>query len=69
MSNYSIEDLKPETSLCSLEIEGAVAHLTLRREDVYNALNIELITEIISILDWTKQRSVGARGELKDGNW
>ena len=66
MSNYSIEDLKPETSLCSLEIEGAVAHLTLRREDVYNALNIELITEIISILDWTKQRSVGDRGELKD---
>ena len=66
MSNYSIEDLKPETSLCSLEIEGAVAHLTLRREDVYNALNIELITEIISILDWTKQRSVGDRGALKD---
>jgi len=66
MSNYSIEDLKPETSLCSLEIEGAVAHLTLRREDVYNALNIELITEIISILDWTKQRSVGDRGGLKD---
>ena len=66
MSNYSIEDLMPETSLCSLEIEGATARLTLTREDVYNALNIELISEIISILDWTRDRSVGERGTLED---
>lgn len=66
MSNFAIEDLKPETSLCSLRIEGAVAHLTLTREDVYNALNIQLISEIISILDWTKARSVGERGMLQD---
>ena len=66
MSNYSIGDLKPETSLCSLEIEGPVARLTLEREDVYNALNIELISEIISILDWTRDRSVGERGTLED---
>ena len=66
MSNFAIEDLKPETSLCSLRIEGAVAHLTLTREDVYNALNIQLISEIISILDWTKERSVGERGTLRD---
>ena len=66
MSNFAIEDLKPETSLCSLRIEGAVAHLTLTREDVYNALNIQLISEIISILDWTKERSVGERGILRD---
>ena len=59
MLNFAIEDLKPETSLCSLEIEGSIAHLTLTREDVYNALNIHLISEIISILDWTKDRSVG----------
>ena len=68
MSNCAIEDLKPETSLCSLDIEGAVAHLTLRREDVYNALNIQLISEIISILDWTRERSVGERGTLVDSN-
>ncbi len=68
MSNYSIENLKPETSLCSLQIEGAVAHLTLTREQVFNALNIELISEIISILDWTKERSVGERGTLADEN-
>ena len=66
MSNFSIEDLMPETSLCSLEIEGANARLTLTREDVYNALNIELISEIISILDWTRDRSVGERGTLED---
>ena len=66
MSNYAIEDLKPETNLCSLNIEGSVAHLTLTREDVYNALNIELISEIISVLDWTRDRSVGERGTLED---
>jgi len=66
MLNFTIEDSKPETSLCSLKIEGAVAHLTLTREDVYNALNITLISEIISILDWTKERSVGERGTLLD---
>ena len=56
MLNFAIEDLKPETSLCSLKIEGSVAHLTLTREDVYNALNITLISEIISILDWRSRR-------------
>ncbi len=66
MSDFAIEDLKPETSLCSLRIEGSVAHLTLTREDVYNALNIQLISEIIAILDWTKERSVGERGSLHD---
>tara|TARA_E500000081_G_scaffold14736_1_gene17934 strand:- start:967 stop:1842 length:876 start_codon:yes stop_codon:yes gene_type:complete len=66
MLNFAIEDSKPETSLCSLEIEGSVAHLTLTREDVYNALNIHLISEIIAILDWTKDRSVGERGTLLD---
>ncbi|PDH27447.1 MAG: enoyl-CoA hydratase [Marine Group II euryarchaeote MED-G33] len=66
MLNFTIEDSKPETSLCSLKIEGSVAHLTLTREDVYNALNITLISEIISILDWTKDRSVGERGTLLD---
>ncbi|MEC8927351.1 MAG: enoyl-CoA hydratase-related protein, partial [Candidatus Thermoplasmatota archaeon] len=66
MSNYAIGDLKPETSLCSLDVEGSVANLTLTREDVYNALNIELISEIISVLDWTRERSVGERCTLVD---
>ena len=66
MSNYAIGDLMPENSLCSLDIEGAVAHLTLTREDVYNALNIQLITEVIETLDWARDRSVGERGTLSD---
>ena len=66
MSNFAIEDLKPETSLCKLEVAGAIARVTLTREDVYNALNIELISEIISILDWTRDRSVGERESLDD---
>ena len=33
---------------------------------MYNALNIELISEIISVLDWTRNRSVGERGALED---
>ena len=66
MSNFAIEDLVPETGLCKLEINGAIAYLTLTREDVFNALNIQLISEIISLLDWTKERSVGERGTLND---
>jgi len=66
MSNFAIGNLMPETSLCTLEIEGPVARLTLTREDVYNALNIQLISEIISILEWIKERSVGERGTLND---
>ena len=66
MSNFTIGNLMPETSLCTLEIEGPVARLTLTREDVYNALNIQLISEIISILEWIKERSVGERGTLND---
>ena len=68
MSNFAIEDLVPKTGLCTLKINQAVAHLTLTREDVFNALNIQLIGEIISLLDWTKDRSVGERGTLYDSS-
>ena len=37
----------PETELCRLEIEGPVARITLSRPDVFNALNVQLITELI----------------------
>jgi len=66
MLNFAIEDLLPETGLCTLEIDRAVAYLTFTREDVFNALNIQLISEIISLLEWTKKRSVGERGSLVD---
>ena len=56
----------PDTELCSLEIEGPVARLTLMRPDVFNAMNIQMISEIISLLDWTEKRSVARMGNLSD---
>jgi len=38
------------------------------RVDSYNALNIQLISEIIELLEWTAQRSVGATGSLRDSS-
>ena len=61
-------DPLPDTELCSLEIEGAVARLTLRRPDVFNAMNIQMISEIISLLDWTKKRSVARMSNLVDNS-
>ena len=54
-----MSDVRPATELCSLVIDGSVATLTLDRSDVYNALNVQLISEIIDALDWTSHRSVG----------
>ena len=59
-------DNLPDTELCSLEIEGPVARLTLMRPDVFNAMNIQMISEIISLLDWTEKRSVARMGNLSD---
>ncbi len=56
----------PETELCTLIIEGSVARVTLCRPDVFNALNDQLISELIEVLDWTSRRSVFSLGELKD---
>jgi len=61
-------DALPDTELCSLEIEGAVARLTLTRPDVFNAMNIQMISEIISLLDWTEKRSVARMGNLIDSS-
>ena len=59
-------DSFPDTELCSIEIEGPVARLTLTRPDVFNAMNIQMISEIISLLDWTEKRSVARIGNLVD---
>jgi len=57
-------DPVPETELCRLEIDGAVASLTLDRTDVFNALNAQIISEMAEVLEWTAERSVGNTGEL-----
>ena len=61
-----MSDVKPSAELCSLSIDTSVATLTLERSDVYNALNVQLISEINDILDWTALRSVGRTGSLRD---
>ena len=57
-------DAQPETELCRLEVDGAVANVTLDRTDAFNALNPQLISDISEILEWTSRRSVGTTGEL-----
>jgi len=54
----------PETELCRLELDGAVANLTLDRTDVFNALNAQIISEMVEVLEWAAERSVGNTGEL-----
>ncbi len=55
---------QPETSLIQLEIEDSVAHIILARPDKYNALNVQMITELIEVFSWTAQNSVGVTGKL-----
>ena len=57
-------DAQPESELCRLEVDGAVANVTLDRTDAFNALNPQLISDISEILEWTSRRSVGTTGEL-----
>ena len=58
----------PETELCRLELDGAVANLTLDRTDVFNALNEQIISEMAELLEWTAERSVGKAGELNSAD-
>ncbi len=59
---------KPETSLISLEIEGSIAKVSLTRPDKYNALNVQMISELIEVFSWTAENSVGRTGELKNSD-
>ncbi len=61
-----ITDDIPMTELCRLSIDGCVANVTMARSEVYNALNIQLISELNEIIEWTTQRSVGNTGSLID---
>ena len=61
-------DTTPECSMCRLHIDGPTATITMDRVDAYNALNIQLISELTELLDWTAQRSVGATSSLRDSS-
>lgn len=58
----------PQTELVSMTIEGSRASLRLNREDKFNALNVQLITELCDLLDWTAARSAGRLDALHDSN-
>lgn len=59
-------DAPPVTELVSIEINDSECHIKLDREDKFNALNVQMITELCTLFDWTAQRSVGIQGELTD---
>ena len=55
---------QPATSLIQLDIDGCVASVSLARPDKYNALNVQMITELIEVFSWTAENSVGVNGQL-----
>ena len=55
---------QPTTSLIQLDIDGCVASVSLARPDKYNALNVQMITELIEVFSWTAENSVGVNGQL-----
>ena len=61
-----IMDNPPPTELISVEIRDSKCHITLDREEKFNALNIQMITELCQIFAWTAERSVGRQRELFD---
>ncbi|MFL2970726.1 MAG: enoyl-CoA hydratase-related protein [Candidatus Poseidoniaceae archaeon] len=58
----------PSTDLVKLTIEGSRANIHLNREEKFNALNVQLITELCDLLDWTAERSAGRLDALHDNN-
>ena len=66
MSTKKMSDKLPESKLCNLDIDGNVARIHLNRSDVFNALNVKLIKELIDIIQWTAERSVSTNSSLRD---
>ncbi|MBS73436.1 MAG: hypothetical protein CMA91_04205 [Euryarchaeota archaeon] len=58
----------PQTELVKIEIEGSTCHITLNREEKYNALNVQMISELCEIFDWTAKRSAGYVNQLHDND-
>ena len=64
----TLMDTPPTTRMVSLTIEGAQANLTLTRSDKFNAMNVDMIQELIAVLEWTAERSAGRQDALHDAN-
>ena len=63
-----MSDILPKNKLCQLVIDGNIARINLNRSDVFNALNTELISELISVIKWTSDRSVSRNSALEDSD-
>lgn len=59
---------QPPTDLVQLSIDGAHATVSLSRPEKFNALNVQLITELIEVLEWTAARSAGRMNALHDAD-
>jgi len=57
---------RPETEFIRLEIDGPCCEVILDRADKYNALNVQMISELIEVFEWTANNSVAARGSLAE---
>ena len=66
VTKMKMSDIPPKNKLCQLVIEGNIARVNLNRSDVFNALNTELISELISVIKWTSDRSVSRNSSLED---
>ena len=64
----TLMDKPPATHMVSLTVEGAQANLTLTRSDKFNAMNVDMIQELIAVLEWTAERSAGRQDALHDAN-
>ena len=58
----------PQTELVKVEIDGSTCHITLNREEKYNALNVQMISELCEIFEWTAKRSAGNVNQLHDAD-
>jgi len=58
----------PSTELVKVQIEGPTCHVILNREEKFNALNIQMISELCEIFEWTAKRSAGNVNQLHDAD-
>ena len=59
-------DSPPATELVAMDIVGDQARITLNRAEKFNALNIAMIQELITLFEWTAERSAGRQDRLHD---
>ena len=48
-----------------IEIEGSRIDVVLARSDKYNALNVQMISELIEIFEWSASKAAARGGYLR----